>query len=218
MRLRLYGRAVLVQRLRRRRQPPLQATARRSRRPTRSGNRWTRARRRSAAATSTTASSRHTATIASLQQGPLGFRHPAQLHLQLDVGAAVRQGHCTGLVHGLAAGWQLSGIFTAHSGMPLTPVLGFDRARALPRSGGAGQWPDLVVRLLVESSARRSESVVRRQLFRAAGGRHDRQPRTEHRHRPGLRDAGRRALQERRARGIAASAAARSKDSTSRTT
>jgi hypothetical protein len=50
----------------------------------------------------------------------------------------------TGLVHGLAAGWQLSGIFTAHSGVPLTPVLGFDRARALPRSGGAGQWPDLV--------------------------------------------------------------------------
>ena len=44
----------------------------------------------------------------------------------------------------LAAGWQLSGIFTAHSGVPLTPVLGFDRARALPRSGGAGQWPDLV--------------------------------------------------------------------------
>src|SRR5207247_2511441 len=26
----------------------------------------------------------------------------------------------------------------------ITPVLGFDRARALPRSGGAGQWPDLV--------------------------------------------------------------------------
>ena len=50
----------------------------------------------------------------------------------------------TGLVHGLAAGWQLSGIFTAHSGVPLTPVLGFDRARALPRSGGAGQWPDPV--------------------------------------------------------------------------
>jgi outer membrane receptor protein involved in Fe transport len=49
----------------------------------------------------------------------------------------------TGLAHGLAAGWQLSGIFTAHSGVPLTPVLGFDRARALPRSGGAGQWPDL---------------------------------------------------------------------------
>jgi hypothetical protein len=28
--------------------------------------------------------------------------------------------------------------------VPITPVLGFDRARALPRSGGAGQWPDLV--------------------------------------------------------------------------
>jgi outer membrane receptor protein involved in Fe transport len=49
-----------------------------------------------------------------------------------------------GVVRGLVAGWQLSGIFTAHSGVPFTPVLGFDRARALPRSGGAGQWPDLV--------------------------------------------------------------------------
>jgi hypothetical protein len=28
--------------------------------------------------------------------------------------------------------------------VPFTPVLGFDRARALPRSGGAGQWPNLV--------------------------------------------------------------------------
>ena len=50
----------------------------------------------------------------------------------------------SGVKHGLLAGWQLSGIFTAHSGVPFTPVLGFDRARALPRSGGAGQWPDLV--------------------------------------------------------------------------
>jgi outer membrane receptor protein involved in Fe transport len=50
----------------------------------------------------------------------------------------------TGLARGFLFGWQLSGIFTAHSGVPLTPVLGFDRARALPRSGGAGQWPDLV--------------------------------------------------------------------------
>jgi hypothetical protein len=49
----------------------------------------------------------------------------------------------TGVAHGVAAGWQLSGIFTAHSGIPITPMLGFDRARALPRSGGAGQWPDL---------------------------------------------------------------------------
>jgi outer membrane receptor protein involved in Fe transport len=50
----------------------------------------------------------------------------------------------TGVAHQLAAGWQLSGIVTLRSGIPFTPVLGVDRARALPRSGGAGQRPDLV--------------------------------------------------------------------------
>ena len=33
---------------------------------------------------------------------------------------------------------------TIRSGIPFTPVLAFDRARAAPRSGGAGQTPDLV--------------------------------------------------------------------------
>jgi carboxypeptidase family protein len=50
----------------------------------------------------------------------------------------------TGLARGVAYGWQLSGILTVRSGIPFSPVLGFDRARALPRSGGAGQRPDLV--------------------------------------------------------------------------
>jgi hypothetical protein len=50
----------------------------------------------------------------------------------------------TGVARGLAAGWQLSGILTIRSGIPFSPVLAFDRARALPRSGGAGQRPDLV--------------------------------------------------------------------------
>jgi hypothetical protein len=50
----------------------------------------------------------------------------------------------SGLARGLAYGWQVSGIFTARSGIPFSPVLGFDRARALPRSGGAGQRPDIV--------------------------------------------------------------------------
>src|SRR5262249_17420149 len=50
----------------------------------------------------------------------------------------------TGLKGGLAHGWQISGIWTVRSGVPFSPVLGFDRARALPRSGGAGQRPDLV--------------------------------------------------------------------------
>src|SRR5207248_3279138 len=43
----------------------------------------------------------------------------------------------SGAARALAAGWQLSSILALHSGIPLTPQLGFDRARALPRSGGA---------------------------------------------------------------------------------
>jgi outer membrane receptor protein involved in Fe transport len=50
----------------------------------------------------------------------------------------------TGLGAALAQGWQVSGIVTMRSGVPFSPVLGFDRARALPRSGGAGQRPNLV--------------------------------------------------------------------------
>lgn len=48
-----------------------------------------------------------------------------------------------GLAGVLAEGWQVSGILTMRSGVPFSPVLGFDRARALPRSGGAGQRPTL---------------------------------------------------------------------------
>ncbi len=44
----------------------------------------------------------------------------------------------------LAYGWQLSGIVTLRDGVPFSPVMSFDRARALPRSGGAGQRPNLV--------------------------------------------------------------------------
>ncbi|MBA2305207.1 MAG: hypothetical protein H0W08_21615, partial [Acidobacteria bacterium] len=49
----------------------------------------------------------------------------------------------TGISRLLAHGWQVSGIVTARTGVPFSPVLGFDRARALPRSGGAGQRPEL---------------------------------------------------------------------------
>jgi hypothetical protein len=49
----------------------------------------------------------------------------------------------TGMTAALVQGWQFSGIFGAHTGVPFSPVLGFDRARALPRSGGAGQRPNL---------------------------------------------------------------------------
>jgi hypothetical protein len=49
----------------------------------------------------------------------------------------------TGFTAALAQGWQFSGIATVRSGVPFSPVLGFDRARALPRSGGAGQRPNL---------------------------------------------------------------------------
>ena len=50
----------------------------------------------------------------------------------------------SGAARALAHGWQVSSIVTLRSGIPFTPVLGVDRARALPRSGGAGQRPDLV--------------------------------------------------------------------------
>jgi hypothetical protein len=50
----------------------------------------------------------------------------------------------TGAAGALVQGWQLSGIVTLRSGIPFSPVLGVDRARARPRSGGAGQRPDLV--------------------------------------------------------------------------
>lgn len=50
----------------------------------------------------------------------------------------------SGAVRAIAGGWQLSNILTIRSGVPFSPVLGFDRARAAPRSGGAGQRPNLV--------------------------------------------------------------------------
>jgi hypothetical protein len=46
-----------------------------------------------------------------------------------------------GFAGALVNGWQLAGIVSMRSGVPFTPVLGFDRARARPRSGGAGQRP-----------------------------------------------------------------------------
>ncbi|MPY90911.1 MAG: hypothetical protein GEU99_23725 [Luteitalea sp.] len=49
-----------------------------------------------------------------------------------------------GLAAALVNGWQVSGIFSARSGVPFTPELAFDRARARPRSGGAGQRPSWV--------------------------------------------------------------------------
>ena len=53
-------------------------------------------------------------------------------------------GTLTGAARAIASGWQLSSILGLRSGIPFTPVLGVDRARAAPRSGGAGQRPDLV--------------------------------------------------------------------------
>jgi len=49
-----------------------------------------------------------------------------------------------GAVGALTKGWQLAGIVSVRSGVPFSPELSFDRARALPRSGGAGQRPNLV--------------------------------------------------------------------------
>jgi hypothetical protein len=50
--------------------------------------------------------------------------------------------NASGARRALASGWQLSGVLGLHSGVPFTPELGFDLARALPRSGGAGQRPN----------------------------------------------------------------------------
>src|SRR5262245_56586151 len=49
-----------------------------------------------------------------------------------------------GAARAIADGWQVASIVTIRSGIPFSPVLAFDRARAAPRSGGAGQRPDLV--------------------------------------------------------------------------
>ena len=48
----------------------------------------------------------------------------------------------TPAIRAVAGGWQVSGLVSLRSGTPFSPVLGFDRARALPRSGGAGQRPN----------------------------------------------------------------------------
>ena len=81
--------------------------------------------------------------IPSLNKGPSDFdiRHNFTVNStwELPFGRS-----SSGVVHGVLGGWQLSNVVTARSGVPFTPMLGFDRARALPRSGGAGQWPDLV--------------------------------------------------------------------------
>jgi hypothetical protein len=49
----------------------------------------------------------------------------------------------SGFTKALTGGWQLAGIVTMRSGVPFSPELSFDRANALPRSGGAGQRPNL---------------------------------------------------------------------------
>ena len=90
----------------------------------------------------------------------------------------------------LAYGWQLSGILTARSGIPFSPVLGFDRARALPRSGGAGQRPDLVAGLLAQPGARRCRIMYFDPncfALPAAGTLGN--LRAQHHHRAGLHDA-----------------------------
>ncbi|HEX9369340.1 MAG TPA: hypothetical protein VF921_22095, partial [Vicinamibacterales bacterium] len=81
--------------------------------------------------------------IPSLNKGPSDFdiRHNFTFNSTWELPFAKSM---TGVAHGVLAGWQVSNIISARSGVPFTPVLSFDRARALPRSGGAGQWPDLV--------------------------------------------------------------------------
>lgn len=47
------------------------------------------------------------------------------------------------VANALAAGWQLSTVSRITTGTPFSVILGFDRAGALPRSGGGGQRPSL---------------------------------------------------------------------------
>ena len=73
-------------------------------------------------------------------KGPSDFdiRHNFVFNYSYELPIAQGDG---GLTSALAGGWQVAGIVTLRSGVPFTPALGFDRARALPRSGGAGQRP-----------------------------------------------------------------------------
>ena len=48
----------------------------------------------------------------------------------------------SGVARTLAYGWQVAGIVSLHTGVPFNPLIAFDRARALPRSGGGGQRPN----------------------------------------------------------------------------
>jgi hypothetical protein len=53
----------------------------------------------------------------------------------------------TGLAHGLAAGWQFSGVYRAQSGYPFTVALNGDRAgsKADTTGSGLGQPPDRIM-------------------------------------------------------------------------
>ena len=47
------------------------------------------------------------------------------------------------IAQGAFGGWQLGGILTLSTGHPFTPILGFDNANIITRSGGDAQRPDL---------------------------------------------------------------------------
>ncbi len=48
-----------------------------------------------------------------------------------------------GAARSLAGGWQVSGVLTAMKGNPFSPILAFDRAGQITRSGGDAQRPSL---------------------------------------------------------------------------
>lgn len=73
-----------------------------------------------------------------LGRSDFDIRHNFVLNYSYNLPEVDNLGPVAGL---LVNGWQVAGIFTARTGVPFTPVLGFDRARARPRSGGAGQRP-----------------------------------------------------------------------------
>ena len=92
----------------------------------------------------------------------------------------------TGAARALAHGWQIAGIVSLRTGVPFTPLLGFDRARALPRSGGGGQRPNAGRATRCVQAAR---PVPRPDRLRAAGRRLLRR-RAQRADRPRLRHVG----------------------------
>ncbi len=90
-----------------------------------------------------------------------------------------------GVAGALLSGWQVNGIATLRSGHPFSIELGFNRSGQsehdrvfAPRASG------LEAGMLGQPGARRTGSLLGRELLPVASGEHTRQSRTQHGHRP----------------------------------